>query len=102
LTSAAAISRAAALAAGLAFLPQTALASIDWIRGTGSASAHDKQLAHDLAYEAAIRDADKRCTGAHGAISELKSSSTYSQATDEWRFEVTIRLLCIGMEGGGM
>lgn len=86
----------------LAFLPLPSAASIYWLRGTASMSAHDKQLAHELAYEAAIYEAAKRCTGTYGDVSELKSTSTYSPASDEWQFEVTVRLQCLGDEGGGM
>jgi hypothetical protein len=65
-----------------------------WITGSAAATAHDKAIAHDLAYRAAIREADKSCYGAHGGVAEVKVSYDYSGSTGEWRAEVTIRESC--------
>jgi hypothetical protein len=65
-----------------------------WIGGTASVTAHDKAIAHDLAYRAAVSKADETCYGAHGGVAEVKASYEYLSASDEWRVQVTIRETC--------
>lgn len=70
-----------------------------WSTGTATATAHDKQLAHDLAFDEAQRNAEAEpgCAAPYGEISEIKISYDRLEATDEWRATVTVREMCTYM-----
>lgn len=68
-----------------------------WIHGTGTATAHDKQLAHELAFNQAKRRAEAWCSGVYSGPSEVNASYSRIEATDEWQATVTIREMCQGV-----
>lgn len=67
-----------------------------FIHGNGTATAHDRGIAHDLAYDDAKRNAEKYCDGVTGGAVETKAAYQRLEATDEWRADVSIRETCIG------
>lgn len=84
-------------AAGLVLAGAPALAyGPFWIHGTGTATAHDKQLAHDLAFNDAKRRAEAWCDGVYTGASEAKTAYARIEASNEWKATVTIREMCQG------
>jgi|GEM_PF-2165714 hypothetical protein len=70
----------------------------EWFQGTGSESAYDKKIAHDIAYQYAVEAATKYCVNV-GTIVEEKVD--YDQLPDkEWRAQVTVRVQCDNESGG--
>jgi hypothetical protein len=85
------------LAASLVLLAHALAAFPMWLYGTGTATAHDKQLAHELALDDAKRNAEKApgCDGPYGGPIETKVSYARDEATGEWRATVSIRESCL-------
>lgn len=85
------------LAASIILLADASAAFPMWLNGTGTATAHDKQLAHDLAFNEAKRNAEKApgCDGPYGGAIETKVSYDRDEATGEWRVTVSIRETCM-------
>ncbi len=91
----------ATLTAGIALFAVTSPsgASLDWLFGTGTATAWDKQLAHDLAFREAVAKALSTCFGGQDGGTEL--SATYDRLpSGEWRVTVKVRAACNFLDGG--
>jgi hypothetical protein len=65
----------------------------EWFYGTGTQSAYDKALAHDLALRAAVADAARQCDGTMAGPVEQKTTSK-QLSSGEWEFTVTVRAMC--------
>lgn len=85
------------LVTGLVFCGDSLGAVPVWLTGTATATAHDKQLAHDLAFDEAKRNAEKApgCDGPYGGAVETKVAYERIESTGEWSATVTIRETCI-------
>lgn len=89
------------LSAGL-FVAATVLCGVAvsalpmWSPGSATATAHDKQLAHDLAFAQAQRNAQAEpgCAPPYGSATEVKASYQRLEATNEWRATVMVRQMC--------
>lgn len=84
----------ALIAAAVLARPGQAVAIENWLRGTATASAHDKALAHELAYEQVVQELLKQCSGTMAGPVEEKVSYDYLASSDEWSSTVTVRALC--------
>lgn len=90
----------AALVAGIAFfaVASPSSAMLDWLFGTGTATAWDKQLAHDLAFRDGLSKALSTCVGTEDGGTEL--SVTYDTVpSGEWRATVKVRAACNFLDG---
>jgi hypothetical protein len=95
------LAAAAAVAAGLLWgAPSPSVAGLEWLYGTGVATAHDKQLAHDLAYQDAVTKALSTCVGTEDGGTEVSVAYDFLAPTSEWRATVKVRAACNFLDGG--
>lgn len=86
----------AALTLAGALLLEPAFASLpEWVQGTATETAHDKQIAHDLAFDQAKRNAERTCDGSFGGTVELRAVYQFLAESSEWSATVTIRETCL-------
>ncbi|HXP93093.1 MAG TPA: hypothetical protein VN905_06445 [Candidatus Binatia bacterium] len=92
----------ATLAAGITLFAVTtpSAAYLDFLFGTGTATAWDKQLAHDLAFRDAVAKALSTCVGGQDGGTEL--SATYdSLPSGQWHVTVKVRAACNFLDNDG-
>lgn len=68
-----------------------------WVYGTGSATYHDRELAHAAAYREAIANADRSC-GTMATSDQVEIQTSYghpSSDPSQWRAVVRVREMCI-------
>jgi hypothetical protein len=69
-----------------------------YLFGTGTATAWDKQLAHDLAYRDAVTKALSTCVGTEAGGVELNAKYD-ALPSGEWHVTVRVRAACNYLDG---
>jgi len=77
----------------------TAQAMQVWFHSTGTGSAYDKTLAHDLAYRDAVAKISNDCSANLAGPSEDKSTYAQDPVTGQWRVQVWVSGLCSNDNG---